>query len=472
MTLIEVMFAISIFGVASTAIIGVLTSATAADGLARQKTIALELGQQQLEYVRQLAYANVCITSGNPPCPTGVTGIAATQNKRVLGLWYQLSTSVRWVSDAVPTSVATSTNYKRVRVTVTRLRDNKQLTRVYTYVANPSRTNLGGINNAIINVTVVDNGFLSAPTPSTPPVNGAQVDLYDGPSPHASDMTDETGLVTFAGLTANPADADGDLYSTGLTAYYDILVSLSGYQTLREEVPPGTVPVGSGAGPVNAAHLQISPSQTQSTTIHVYKPATINVHVQDADGNPYTGGVCVDVGAPSPRGAQEYCNVSGYTGGVFSIVPPSTIGGEQPVSGAKYTVGVRSYDGTLFASSVQKSVPDNYPTDLSSTYTVQLQPIDAANRMTCTVTFKSGTNNISGARVDVIDGSGGTPVQVYATGTTVAGVVTFNLPKTGDYDIKAWGTYGGNAVSGGLTDQVVPNDKPSAGGCTFAVSAS
>ena len=204
-TLIETLFAIAIFGVVSTSVIGVLTSATAADGRARQKTIALELAQQQVEYVRQLSYADVCAASGNPSCPSGVTGIASSQTKQVMGLNYKLATSIRWVTDATPTGAATAANYKRVRVTVSRVSDNKQLARIYSYVSNPSRAALGGINNAIINVNVVDNGFLATSSPSTPPVQGAQVDLWDGPRPHSSDTTDETGLVTFANLPPTPA---------------------------------------------------------------------------------------------------------------------------------------------------------------------------------------------------------------------------------------------------------------------------
>ncbi|HEY4976283.1 MAG TPA: type II secretion system protein, partial [Gaiellaceae bacterium] len=45
-TLIETIFAIAIFGIVSTALIGVITSAAAADRNARQRSIALELAQQ------------------------------------------------------------------------------------------------------------------------------------------------------------------------------------------------------------------------------------------------------------------------------------------------------------------------------------------------------------------------------------------------------------------------------------------
>jgi len=481
-TLIETVFAIAIFGIVSTAIIDVITSATAADARSRQKSIALELAQQQVEYVRQLSYADVCIAGGNPSCPVTVpatVGVTPTLQKRVMGLWYELKTSIRWVNDAVATGVATGANYKRVRVTVSRLTDNKQLARIYTLVANPSNRGVGGINNAIINVSVLDFGCTigdGCATNSNPVyVQGAQVDLWDGPSMHASDVTDETGGVTFAGLLPNPADTNGVLYPTGANAYYDILAGLTGYQTLREDLPPGTVPTGTGAAPSGVAHLQLNPGQTQAANIRLYRPATIKVVLQDASGNPYTGSAYIDIGSTYPRCSQEF-PVSGSPTGTTLTVGPSwpnlTIGstetvlcpnGEQPVSGASYTVGARSSDGLMAAEAVQKSVPNSYPSDLNSTFVVTLQPIAT---MSCKVTVTKGSNLISGARVDFIDGPLGTPPQIYATGVTnPSGVATFTLPKTSDYDLYVWSASG----NGGGTNLVVPNNSPTAGACNFAV---
>jgi type II secretory pathway pseudopilin PulG len=471
-TLIETVLAIAIFGIVSTSLIGVLTSATAADSRARQKTIALELAQQQIEYVRQLGYADVCIAGGNPSCPVTVpatVGVTPTLQKRVMGLWYQLRTSIRWVNDAVATGVATGANYKRVRVIVTRLTDNKELARSYALVANPSNRGVGGINNAIINVSVLDFGCTigdGCTTNSNPVyVLGAQVDLWDGPSMHASDVTDETGAVTFAGLTPNPADSNGVLLPSGAMAYYDILASAGGYQTLREDIPPGTVPSGTGAAPATATHLQLNPGQTQSANIRLYRPATINVLLKNVGGSTYTGNAYVDIGATSPRCAQEF---PGVVGGSLSIVPPTgTIGstetilcsgGEQPVSGISYTVGARSTDGTLAASAVQKSVPNSYPNDLTSTFVLTLEPTTSVN---CTVTVKKGSSYIQGARVDFVDTPGG-DVETYATGVTnTSGVATFTKIPTGVYDIKVWS----NSGNGGPSGVTVPSSS-----CNFIVS--
>ena len=488
-TLIETVLAIAIFGMVSTTIIGVITSATAADSRSRQKTIALELAQQQLEYVRQLSYADVCIAGGNPSCPVTVPatiGVTPTLQKRVMGLWYQLRTSIRWVNDAVATGVATGANYKRVRVIVTRLNDNKELARVYTLVANPSNRGVGGINNAIINVSVLDFGCTTGDgcTTNANPVyvQGALVDLWDGPSMHASDTTDETGAVTFAGLTPNPADVNGVLLPSGATAYYDVAASAGGYQTLREDLPPGTVPSGTGAPPATATHLQLNPGQTQTSNVRLYRPTKITVVVQDANGNPYTGAAYIDIGATHPRCAQEFLAPASSTGTTLSVGPGTsnlTIGstepalcgaGEQPVSGAVYTVGARSTDGTLVADAVQQSVPNSYPSDLTSTFIVKLVPAQTVN---CTVTVKKGGVLFSGARVDVLDGLDDPAPQVYVTASpTISGqVIVRGLPVTptaqlkGDYDITAWGISGTTQFSLGITNQKVP-----ASGCSFAVN--
>lgn len=474
--------AISIFGIVSTSIIGVITSATAADGRARQKTIALELAQQQIEYVRQLSYADVCVAGGNPSCPVTVPatlGVTPTLKKQVMGLWYRLDTSIRWVNDAVATGVATGANYKRVRVSVYRYTDGKLLTRVYTLVSNPSNKGVGGINNAVINVSVLDFGCTigdGCATNSNPVyVQGAQVDVWDGPSMHTSDVTDETGSVSFAGLLPNPADAGGVLLPSGATAYYDILAGMTGYQTLREDLPPGTVPSGTGTAPASVAHLQLNPGQTQTANLRLYLPTTIKVVVQDANGNPYTGAAYIDIGSTYPRCAQEFYVAGSPSGTTLFVGPTSSTnttigstetvlcpGGEQPVSGASYTVGARSSDGFLAAEAVQKSVPNSYPNDLNSTFIVKLQPVTTAS---CNVTVKKGSTSIANARVDFIDGTLGAWPQIYATSTTnSSGVATFTLPKTSDYDLYVWSTSGNK----GGTNLVVPT--PATGQCNFAVA--
>jgi protocatechuate 3,4-dioxygenase beta subunit len=136
--------------------------------------------------------------------------VPATKTVSVRGLKATLTTQISYVNDPTPTSYATAANYKKVTVTVRRSGDSKVLAREVTYLAPPARAAFGGINNVIINVQVVDYG-------NNTPVQGATVNLGTGPSAPRSDTTDETGTVTFAGLTANPV--------SGPQAYYDLTSS-------------------------------------------------------------------------------------------------------------------------------------------------------------------------------------------------------------------------------------------------------
>lgn len=456
-TLMETLFAIVIFGTVSTAMIGVLTSATAADGLSRQRSIALQLAQQQVEYVRQLNYTNVGTQSGNP---NGV--VQSSQTKQVMGLWYTLKTRIKWVNDPVQGTFATAANYKSVRVIVSRNTDNKELARIYAYVSSSTRQKYGGINNAVINAEVLDNV-------TNQPVPGATVAISNGPSPtsSASDTTDETGVVTFPALTPNPT-----------SSYYDIMVSLAGYYTLREDLPPGCNGLQTCAAPAAAptvaemtpAHIALSASEVTNTSTEafiIYKPSTIYVNVFNSDGSPYTGTATVILGAQRslsngqlyPRGVQEYLyNGSPITIGPSQASPFNMIGGEYPVSGVSYTIGARTVAPSatnLFAPLVKQYVPcgSTYPGSPSCTINLTLAPT-ALTTKSCTITVKNSSGAaVSGARVDAIDGVND-PVQSYFTGTTnSSGQVVLSLPVGTDWDIYA----DNGTIHGHLADRQVPS---------------
>jgi type II secretory pathway pseudopilin PulG len=452
-TLIETVMAIVIFGIVSTSLIAVLSSATAADGLSRQRSIALELAQQEVEYVRQLDYSSVGTQGGNP---SGV--VVATQTKLVAGLWYTLKTRIRWVSDPVPGGFTTSANYKQIRVTVTRNTDNKQFARIYTYLSSSTRIPYGGVNNAIINVTTQDYALKTA-------LQNVAVDLHDGPA-NVSDVTDETGLVTFPALTPNP--------TSGNTSYYDIGTSLLNYQTLREDIGP-TAPSPSLAA--SAAHVQVAPSQTVSTTIYLYQPVTFCIQIINASGTQYTGAASVDVGenlsssSSLLRSADEfsqsgaasgscYISVTG-TGELSDDLPPA----EGLIPSVVYQLGVRASTTTggcasatspscyFAAATAQLSASDGYPNTLTKTIVVTLPASpNVATTKACTVTVKnSGGTKLANARVDVDDWSTTVAVpNIYFTGmTNSGGTYTFYVPAQAHYDVYARS----GALRGSLANQ-------------------
>ena len=141
---------------------------------------------------------------------------------------------------------------RRSRATAT----GKELARVVTFVAPPSRAPYGGINNAIINAT----SSISDYEPSRTRGDG---DALERAEPEPQDTTDSTGTVSFAALTPNP--------TSGAQSYYDLTVAGPGYETLPTDMPPGTA-----TPPATSSHIQLAPSQTSTTSIQIFKPATIN----------------------------------------------------------------------------------------------------------------------------------------------------------------------------------------------------
>ena len=389
-TLIEALLAMVLFVMVAAALAGVLISAVNARGVARQKTVAEQVAVEQVEQVRKYEYDKLGFVGGNPSGTIPVS--EASKTVSVSGIQLLVTTAISYVSDPTPTSYATSANYKKVVVTVRRASDSKLLTRQATYVAPPARAPLGGIGNAIVNVQVVDYG-------SNTPVEGAAVDLATGPSAPRSDVTDVTGTVTFPALTPNPV--------SGATAYYDITAGYSGYVTLSDDVSPGT-----------AAHVQLGPGQTLNTAIRIYKPAELTVEVHRADGSNYPGIGTVTVS--SSRGSETFS----YSGSDLVL---TTLDGEPIVPTLEYTVSAQL--GALTPTPVTQYVPDDYPSDLTSTIT-----LGVPDYATLAVTVTQGGLPAAGAAVSITGG----PDAINISGTADSnGFIAFDVPAGNGYIASA-----------------------------------
>ena len=404
-SLIEVVFAMVLFAVVAAAVAGALTSAVASHGVSRERTIAQQLAQEQIESIRRLPYDQVGTIAGNPPGLVDPSRLIST-----VGLRARLNTQIRFQNDPTPNSYSATAHYKRVIVTVVRDRDLKRLFRSITYIA-PTGALFGGITNATINAQVRDFGF----SPSTA-VEGASVNLTAGPSAPRTDLTEADGFVRFAGLTANPL--------VGPQAFYDVAATMPGYVTLREDVSPAP-----------AAHVALGPGQTVNTVLRIYQPATIVVTLQDAFGNPYLSPATVSVG--SPRAAQEF----GVTTGSLTL---TQLGGEPIVPGLQYTVGARADPPgpfALFARAITQTVPDAYPTDLDSSFVLRLLPTTTGR---INVLVRDGSNTpVPGARIDVSGGASCLMCPVYQTAfANPGGDAVFDLPPTAGYTITATGVNG------------------------------
>ncbi|HEY4349273.1 MAG TPA: carboxypeptidase-like regulatory domain-containing protein [Gaiellaceae bacterium] len=386
--LVEAVMAMTIFIIASTALSDVLTSSVNAHGHALQQTLGQEAADAQIEDVRSLPYDSVGTTSGNPPGSVAASQTAATLG--VSGLPATVTTSIHYVGDGVPGGYNQLTNYKKIVVTVTRNSDDEQLAAETTFIAPPTRAPYGGINQVALGVTVTDIG-------DNTPVSGVPIALQTGPSAPRGDTTDDDGAVLFAGLTANP--------TSGATAYYNVAATLpSGYVEMTGDTK----------------QVQLNPGQLSNLALRVYQPATIIVNLTKS-GVPYTGAVTVTVTPPS--GTPSNYTITGGSGSVPNLLP-----------NGQYSVSAATADG-LLATAISQSVPNSYPTDLTSTFNVELVRPNG----TVSVTATNGGVPIAGATITV---SGG-PDSITMTGTTDAnGVANFPTVPAGTATYTVSGSYG------------------------------
>jgi type II secretory pathway pseudopilin PulG len=390
-TLIEAVFAMVLFAGLAAAMAGLLTSAVSANKLARQRTLADQAALEHIEMIRRLDYDDVGIVLGNPPGT-----VAATTPINLTGLDATITTQIRYVDDPTPTSYETTANYKRVMVSVRRDDDSRLLAREVTYVAPTSRTPFGGVNLAIVQPLVIDYAL-------NVPVENVTVSLLTGPSAPRTDVTDVTGTVSFKKLTPNPT-------ATCPADCYDLTASLSGYLQLN-----------------SPTRLNVGPGQTASPTIQIYRPATINVVVQNSGGTPFAGTATVKL-TSARNGATQTYSVSGGSGAI------TTLAGESIVPSVQYTAEAWTTGGTpLCASPVTQYVPDDYPTVLSSTMVLTLGACPSGG---VNVTVNWGASPAPGATVTL---SGGPYSMSPVSGATdSSGLVSFSgVPSGAGYTVTA-----------------------------------
>jgi prepilin-type N-terminal cleavage/methylation domain-containing protein len=411
-TLVEMTTAMVIFVILAAGLGGMLASGITAHGLSRERTLAKQNALAQIEYIRRKPYDEVGIVGGNPP---GTVTVAEANKQISLANGGTntgtMVTQIQYVNDPTPTSYATAANYKRVTVTVTRNRDGKLMMRSVTYIAPSTRAPYGGINNAIINATITDYALST-------PMTGATVNLGAGPSAPRSDVTDATGTVTFPAVTP----------TTGVLPYYTVTPSISGYNVFPDDAAPNA-----------ASRFALSPSQTANTTIRVYKPAQIIVNIPNYTSGGTASAFFVYVG--SQRKAQRF----NYTSGNLTI---NSLNGEPIIPGIQYTVSamkeVSPGPSRYYVPSTTMTVPSGYPSNLTTTYTVNLGAV-VPTRSVIVQVRKSGVG-VPSTRVDI---QGGPSPGYYQTGTTnSSGNFTFNVPQSTNgtpstyYTVTAWNAAG------------------------------
>lgn len=399
--LVELVLAMAMFAVVSAPLAGVLLASASEQKLAKERTLAAQAAQTQIEAIRALPYANVGTVNGNPSGTVPVTQPAGALG--VQGLDAVVTTRISYMDDAPSTSYRTRADYKRVVVTVVRNADGRRLTRASTYVAPPGGGAYAGQNEGIVIAQVID-GVLNAP------LAGANVALGGGPSPARNDTTDSAGGVVFPSL----------IPTTVSLPFYTLTVTAAGYATMREDSPPA-----------GAAQSSIAGGQTFQTILRVYRPSTITILAQNADGSPYAGSATATIA--SSRGSQSFP----MSGGTLSV---TSIAGEPVVPNLQYTARLLASNG-MYSSPVTALVPAQYPSDNTRTFALPLGGTPAPMVSLTVCVEDADGQRIAGATVELGGGPG-----VALTGTTSSsGTVAFGVPASSSPG------YTTTATSGALT---------------------
>jgi type II secretory pathway pseudopilin PulG len=388
--LLEALIAVMIFAIVATTLTTILVSSTSATTRVKQQTIAEQAVMNQIEKIRALDYNSVGTVNG---CVPG--SLNSTTPFTGLGAAATLHTTVSYVSAGVPGTAQTGADYKQIAVSITRNSDGKVLAQATTDLA---PTNLPSQTTATIKAAVSDYGAAGTP------LQGVQVNLATGPSAPESCTTDSSGSVTFPGLTPNP--------TTGTQAYYDLsVVPPTGYQVLSDDAA-GNPPV----------HVQLSPTQFWSTTLNVYKPATMIVNLLNLNGTTYAGSASVMVTSNDARtsGISKTFSYAGTPLSITNVVPadsPYLVPGQYSLQVSQTGYLTDSDGGT---------VPTGYPTTLTSTFNEYMIPQGVLD-VTVKATHNATTLTCTAASVNLTLG----PANVNLTQSTSGGKATFNALTPG-----------------------------------------
>jgi type II secretory pathway pseudopilin PulG len=380
--LIEMTVASTIFVLIAIAFAATMSTAARSYQTARSRTLAHELATEQVEEARRLDYDELGTVSGNPPGVLEPTRIVDLDGYRL-----RVTTTVTYVDDPLPGGFQSSANYKLVKVEVTpEAAPGLLLADFETKVAPPTQPSL---NKAVVEIQVLDGSNL--------PIPGTLVRLQHGPSADRTAVSDAEGWVVFAGLDPNP--------TSGLLTHYDITPEVAGYVVHADDA--------------SKAHVQLAPSQRLHTGIRMVLPVNAIVTLTDSvSGAPFVGATTLEL----MWGAGNRATTT-ITGGTLTI---TALNGHALSPNEQFTLSAYAAGG-WFSPGVTQLVPDAYPTDLDSTFSLPMTHYTTA--LLRVRVRESGTlKRINGATVTIEGG----PAAIAISGLTANSVdYQLTLPVSG-----------------------------------------
>jgi type II secretory pathway pseudopilin PulG len=412
--LIEALVAITIFAIVATGLVNILLSSTNATTRVKQQTVSEQGVMTRIEQIRAMNYNDVGTANGCVAGPLS-SSQAFTQDLQgnTLGVAATMHTDVEYGNADVPGTAQTGADYKTVKVWITRDADSKVLAQGTTILAPGQEASQ---TTATIDAAVSDYGAAGTP------MQGVEVDLATGPSAPASCLTDASGSVAFPGLTANP--------TSGSQAYYDLsVVPPAGYQVLSDDA--------AGQPPV---HVQLSPTQIWSTSLSVYKPATLVVDLLNPDGSQYTGSATVTVTSNDARTSGKAKSFL-YGGSALTITnlgqtydDGSTDADYPYLVPGQYSLQISAFGYQTLSDT--GTVPAGYPTTLTSTFNETMSPLAANGELDVTVKAKlSGVTKTCTAASVTITNPNNVSTGPLSTGSGLAAFT--NILPGGPYSVVA-----------------------------------
>lgn len=383
-TLVELMVAMTIFTVMLVGFGMLLSASLKSYRFSRARTVAETVGSGEVDEVRQLAWSNLGVVSGNPPGT-----LLADEDVTVGKIAFHIKRAVELVDDNVPTyGYNTGANYKHVTITVSSNAMTTPL--VYeTLIAPPTQPSL---YSAAIRAHVSETCSKTTFAP------GWNVTVEHGPSPTRVGVTDALNNVQFSALIPTNTSAPGN--------YYDVSASLAGWLQMP-------------AAPVDS-HFTLDPGQTPTPSLLMYKPATVTLHLKDALGQPVTSPYSLDIkdwtGASAPT-------LSGQS--PDGTVVLSTFGSGSFVSCKQYTFVGTSLGYTTSNPQSPALTDPNYPATSNADIDVTI-PIPPRTKTTFHLVDTDTGAPLAGA-AGIIDDTTNPLEPDRAFTTDASGAVTFDL---------------------------------------------
>ena len=388
---IEILVGIVILAIVAGGIAQGLAQTSSALGTSKVETTANKIASSTLDRAHRLPYKDVGITGGSPP---GV--IAASEDTVVGTVTYRVDTTIDYVDDPALGQPQTYVNYKKVVVRVTPETNKARPITATTLVAPPAIGAIAGKSTIVVSV-------IDALTDE--PVADAPITADLSTSPTQTRTTGPDGKVVFAGLEPSAIPTNDPKYK------YRLTVGLGAPWVTHPDSAPAI------------AQQHLTASQTWTTTLKVFKRATININLRDsATGQLITERSEVLVSTPGPDVLSE--SQEGTTGAyTFTELADREI---QPSTSA---FSVAAVADCYVDASQQRPVPVGYPTNTSETFNFSMVRAPSGYLDVTVRSTSAGNPPIAGAQVQVSGGQANIPARVRTT--SAAGTVRFCLPPSG-----------------------------------------